>query len=246
MSPPVLISLSSFGAAEIARRGQLWGAQFAQTVGADGVEVRGELLRNAAAELPALAGLAPVYSSPEGLWMQGGWLHHAALSRGIAAATLLGATRLKMAIGDFGPSSRDSLVDLKARLAATPIELLIENDQTVPGGTLPALVDFFNAADQIGLHLGMTFDMGNWHWLGESPLQAAQVFAERVRYVHCKGVQRLPEKWVAVPLADSMAPWRMVLRALPAGVPRAIEYPLAGDDLFAVAREQLALIRSLS
>ena len=86
----------------------------------------------------------------------------------------------------------------------------------------------------------MTFDMGNWHWLGECPLEAARTFAARVRYVHCKGVQRQPAKWVAVPLADSAAPWRAVLRQLPRGVPWAIEYPLVGDDLLAVTREQVA------
>ena len=57
-------------------------------------------------------------------------------------------------------------------------------------------------------------------------------------------VQRLPAKWVAVPLADSVAPWRAVLRALPADVPHAIEYPLVGDDLVAVTREQVAFIRA--
>jgi hypothetical protein len=66
-----------------------------------------------------------------------------------------------------------------------------------------------------------------------------------VRYVHCKGVQRLPAKWVAVPLAESVAPWRAVLRALPADVPHAIEYPLIGDDLIAVTREQVALLRAV-
>ena len=41
----VLISLSSFGAAETGRHGQLWCTNLAQQAGADGVEVRGELLR---------------------------------------------------------------------------------------------------------------------------------------------------------------------------------------------------------
>jgi len=49
----VLISLSSFGAAETGRHGQLWCTDLAQQAGADGVEVRGELLRDAATELPA-------------------------------------------------------------------------------------------------------------------------------------------------------------------------------------------------
>ena len=65
-----------------------------------------------------------------------------------------------------------------------------------------------------------------------------------MRYVHCKGVQRLPAKWVAVPLMDSSAPWRAVLRALPADVPHAIEYPLIGDDLLAVTRQQIDIIRN--
>jgi len=47
-----------------------------------------------------------------------------------------------------------------------------------------------------------------------------------------------------VPLADSAAPWRAVLRALPADVPHAIEYPLAGDDLPAVVRAQVDFIRA--
>ena len=245
MAAPVLVSLSSFGAAEVGRHGQLWCAQLARAAGADSVEVRGEMLRDAASELPSLAGLATVYSSPEGLWAEGGWLDSAALARGIAAATTLGAKRLKMAIGGFSAASHGSLWGLKVSLAETRIELVIENDQTVAAGTLSALQAFFDAADRAGLQLGMTFDMGNWHYVGECPLEAAKALGHRVRYVHCKGVQRLPAKWIAVPLADSVAPWRAVLRALPADVPRAIEFPLVGDDLLAIAREQIAHIRSL-
>lgn len=247
----VLISLSSFGAAETGRHGQLWCTDLAQQAGADGVEVRGELLRDAATELPALAGRAAVYSSPEGLWTAQGELDEAALARGVQAAQVLRAPRLKMSIGGFGstlPQSQASLQRLKALLQVAPqVELVIENDQTATAGTLAAMQAFFAAQAQAGLDLGMTFDMGNWHWQGECPLQAAQAaqaLAPYVRYVHCKGVQRLPAKWVAVPLADSVAPWRAVLRALPADVPHAIEYPLVGDDLVAVTREQVAFIRA--
>jgi sugar phosphate isomerase/epimerase len=241
----VLISLSSFGAAETARHGQLWCTELGRQAGADGVEVRGELLRDPATELPALAGLAAVYSSPEGLWTAQGQLDEAALASGLHAAQVLRVPRLKMAIGGFGPQSHASLARLKALLeAASQVELVIENDQTPMAGTLPAMQAFFTAQSQAGLDLGMTFDMGNWHWQGECPLQAAQALAPYVRYVHCKGVQRLPGKWVAVPLAESVAPWRAVLRALPAAVPHAIEYPLVGDDLLAVTRDQVAVIRA--
>ncbi|RYY92270.1 MAG: glutamine ABC transporter ATP-binding protein, partial [Comamonadaceae bacterium] len=218
--------------------------QLARAAGADSVEVRGELLRDAASELPALAGLASVYSSPEGLWAEGGWLDGAALNRGIAAATTLGARRLKMSLGDFRASSYGALWGLKVQLAETRIELVIENDQSERAGSVPALQSFFEVADRAGVELGLTFDMGNWHWLGECPQQAARAFGARVRYVHAKGVQRLPGKWVAVPLADSVAPWRAILRALPAEVPAAIEYPLVGDDLPAVTRAAVAQLRA--
>ena len=106
--------------------------------------------------------------------------------------------------------------------------------------------DFFALANAHDVFLGMTFDMGNWHWTGECPMQAAAALAPQVRYVHCKGVQRQSQRWVAVPLAESSAPWRAVLRALPASVPWAIEYPLAGDDLPAVTRQQIDQLRTLS
>jgi sugar phosphate isomerase/epimerase len=247
----VLISLSSFGAAEVRRHGQLWFTRLAQQAGADGVEVRGELLNDPRTELAQIAqavrdgGSRVVYSSPEGLWTAAGALDAAALQRALAAARMLGAPRLKMSIGGFGAASAASFRQLAGALEGSGVELVIENDQTAAAGTLPALAGFFAAAQASGLPLGMTFDMGNWHWLGECPLQAARGCAERVRYVHCKGVQRQPQRWVAVPLADSAAPWRAVLHALPRGLPWAIEYPLAGDDLLAVTREHVAQLRAV-
>lgn len=245
-SPQILISLGAFGAAEVRRHGQCWFTELAAEAGADGVEVRGELLADPARELPALATLtaacrlARVYSSPEGLWSGDGSLAVAALERALDHARLLGAPRLKMSIGGYAGRGLGALAD---RLGDTPIELLIENDQTESAGTLPALRRFFSDARDAGLPLPLTFDMGNWHWLGEDPLQAAQALAPQVGYVHCKGVHRRQDRWVAVPLLESAAPWRAVLRALPPEVPRAIEYPLQGDDLKAVTRAEIALLR---
>ena len=248
----VLISLSSFGAAEVRRHGQLYFARLSHAAGADGIEVRGELLTQPAAELPALAsmvreaGLQCVYSSPDGLWQEDGALDDAALDRALDAAALLGAARLKMSIGHFSAGSLAALPALAQRLDRSAVELVIENDQTAAAGSLAALASFFPAAAARGLPLGMTFDMGNWHWVGECPLQAAKTLAEHVRYVHCKGVQRQPQRWVAVPLADSADPWRAILGALPADVPWAIEYPLAGDDLLATTGTEVRRLREIA
>lgn len=53
--------------------------------GADGVEVRGELLRDAATELPALAGFSSVLQ-PRRPTVPQGALDEAALARGVQAA----------------------------------------------------------------------------------------------------------------------------------------------------------------
>ncbi|GAB2891862.1 sugar phosphate isomerase/epimerase family protein [Paralcaligenes ginsengisoli] len=250
-STHVIISLSSFGAAEVRRHGQAWFIKLCHSAGADGAEVRGELLVDPERELHELAGilhdtgLGCVYSSPDGLWDEAGVLNRPALEQGLAAAAILKAPVLKMSIGGFNTGSQASLSELGDRLGQGAVKLLIENDQTVSAGSVSALRRFFDAADRAGLALDMTFDMGNWHWLGESPLQAAELFAARVQYVHCKGVQRQPGRWVAVALADSVAPWRAVFNALPVNVPRAIEYPLFGDDLLGETRMAIQNLRKL-
>jgi len=69
----VFISLTSFGAAEVRRHGQEWFTHLSHAAGADGVEVREELLVDATHELPALANtlrrlaLTGVYTCPTGL-----------------------------------------------------------------------------------------------------------------------------------------------------------------------------------
>ena len=151
-----------------------------------------------------------------------------------------------MSIGGYTSASASSLSELGRLITDTGVELVIENDQTESAGTLTALVPLFEAADAHGLNLGMTFDMGNWHWTGECPLQAAAALAHRVRYVHCKGVQRQPNRWVAVPLAESVAPWRAILRTQPTNQPWAIEYPLVGDDLLAVTRREIEQLRHVA
>ena len=246
----VLISLSSFGAAEVRRHGQLWFTRLAREAGADGVEVRGELLVDAASELPAIRrameewGAPVVYSSPEPLWGTDGSPDFAAVQRALDAARLLGAKRLKISSGELAGAAAADIRRLAEAVAG--IELLIENDQTPGAGTLDALQAFFAAADAAATPLGMTFDMGNWHWMGEEPLAAARALGPRVRYVHCKGVQRQPRRWVAVPVADSAAPWRALLRAMPRGLPWAIEYPLVGDDLLATTRAEIRQLREAS
>ena len=192
------------------------------------------------------ARLQRVCSSPEGLGSDTDVFDLSALERGLRAATRLGAHRLKMSIGGWRPSSADAAAALRERLAATCVELVIENDRTTTAGTLRSLTRFFDAANASGLALGMTFDFGHWHWTGECQLQAASALAHRVHDVHGNGVQRQPKRWVAAPIVDSIAPWRGALGAMRRRVPWAIEYPLAGADLLAVTRHEVLPLRAIA
>lgn len=247
--PPVLISLTAYGADLALRDGQAALARIAAAAGADGVEFRGELQRGhkeevrEQREVARQHGLSVVWSSPEGLWDDAGSLDAAALDRAFTTALALGATRVKMSLGGYREGT--ALEALLPWLRHDGIELVVENDQTARAGTVPPLRDFFARTGALGESVPMTFDMGNWHWTGEDPLDAAQVLGAGVGYVHCKGVQRTPAKWIAVPLDQSAAPWRSVLRRLPTHVARAIEFPLQGEDLVQVTRSHVELLRSV-
>jgi hypothetical protein len=69
------------------------------------------------------------------MWRADGGLDCAALE----APAALGAPRLKMSIGAFGPDSPRALPLLKDLIGTGGIELLIENDQTAAAGTLATL-----------------------------------------------------------------------------------------------------------
>ena len=235
----LLISPSSFGAVEVRRHGQRWFARLAEQAGTDGIEVRGEL----SAPGDMAARLQRIHSSPEGRWSGTGVLDPGALARGLHAPTLLDAPPLKMPIGGLRPGSADSVMARRDRVADPSVEQFIETDQTATAATPRALTRFFDAEQSCGPELGMTFDFGNCHWTGERPLQAASALASRVR---CMGVQPLPQRRLAVPIADSAAPRRGVLGAMPRGVPWATEYPLAGDDLHAVTRHEVERMRVIA
>jgi sugar phosphate isomerase/epimerase len=118
----IIVSLTSFGAYEVRRHGQGWFIELCRQAGADGVEIRGELLQGRANELDELArivrdaGLDCVYSSPEMLWDGAGALDLVALDKGLTSAQTLNAPVLKMSIGGFSAASKSSFAQLEQKL----------------------------------------------------------------------------------------------------------------------------------
>ncbi|MEG3133525.1 sugar phosphate isomerase/epimerase [Rouxiella sp. T17] len=217
--------------------------------GADGVEIRRELFADGEIErLETLGqeirqhGLFAFYSVPESLFLAKGEVNPS-LADFLAEAERLQAKKLKIALGAFVPG--EDLTALKVLLKQHAVELVVENDQTPDGGILHPMNAFFYAAEALHLPVAMTFDMANWLWVGQDALEAANTLREHVSYVHVKAAESRDGKFHAVALDDSDGSWKPVLAALPNTAPRGIEFPLEGDDLTAVTRHYVDLLRAV-
>lgn len=219
---------------------------------ADGVEIRRELFSPQELDtLPALAekiqhhGLFAVYSVPFPLFLSGGELTGGELNpdapQYFEEARILNARTIKFSLGEFEPGQ--DLTPLKVVLASSPVKLVVENDQTPECGILSRINAFMFAAESLHLPLSMTFDMANWLWVGQDPAMAAERLARHVGYVHVKAAEKRAGKWHAVALDNSDGSWEPLLKMLPQDVPRGIEFPLEGDDLTAVTRHYVDVLR---
>ncbi|HBV38727.1 MAG TPA: xylose isomerase [Erwinia sp.] len=242
MKPEIIVVTAAFGRDRVAELGgQQAVVPIVAAAGADGIEIRRELFSEAEIrQLSTLgqaiseAGLAAFYSVPEALYTEKGALNPN-LDNHLNEAKQLNARLIKYSLGHYQPGSSAS--PLRDGL---PLTLVVENDQT-DCGTLAALAPYFSDTAPVG----MTFDMGNWLWVGDSPTQAAKQLASFVSYVHVKAATLSDGGWRAIALNEADNLWRETLALLPADVPRGIEFPLEGDDLVAVTRHYVDLLREV-
>ncbi|MFJ3373314.1 sugar phosphate isomerase/epimerase family protein [Pseudomonas sp. NPDC086112] len=247
--PPVSISLSSYGADLVRQRGQGSFVEVLSTAGATHIEWREELLTLEDPMQLASAtqswGLESIYSSPMELWLAGQSTPNPELLPTLERAESFGAQWLKVSLGYF--TDNNDLQTLALALQQSPVQLLVENDQTLHGGRIEPFQRFFADVEQHNLPIKMTFDIGNWQWQDQSAASAARLLGRYVGYVHCKAVARRADgKLVAVPPAASdLHLWGQLLRHMDHGVMRAAEYPLQGDDLVQLTTEHVAALARL-
>ncbi|AVJ15673.1 xylose isomerase [Serratia sp. MYb239] len=249
MKREVIVVTGAYGTDTVQQRGgQAAMLPIIADAGADGVEIRRELFSPAELDnLPQLAQeierqqLFTVYSAPEPLFTPD---HHVnpKLPALLAEAQALKARRLKLSLGHYQPGF--DFTELKVDLMQHPVQLVVENDQTADCGILSPMNAFLHAAEDSQLPISMTFDMANWLWVGQDPRAAAERLARHVGYIHVKAAVQGPRGWRAIALDDAGDEWRRLLAQLPADVPRGIEFPLQGDDLEAVTRHYVNLLRA--
>jgi sugar phosphate isomerase/epimerase len=252
-APQVVIVASAFGVDAIRRDGHQAWLQMAARAGAAGFEVRRELFASGAqASLPALRalgqaigshGMWSVYSTPATLYTAVGALDEAALQLALEEAVALDARYVKLQLGGFGIEGCDAGGEkIAACVSRFSVRLVVENGQLKEGGLVRQFVGLFEALEREGHAdvLGMTFDIGNWHWPGEAPLEAARMLAPHVEYIHCKAVVGEGARRFAVAPAADDPLCTEVLRRLPRDVPRGIEFPFDPSRLEADASHYVA------
>ncbi|MBW9415265.1 sugar phosphate isomerase/epimerase [Enterobacter hormaechei] len=247
MSRKIMVVTAAYGADQVRQAGgQRAMLPVIAGAGADGVEIRRELFsHDELMALPALGesiellGLLACYSAPAPLFMPDGTLNPD-LPRYLSEASALNALWLKVSLGHF--SDKQPLEALRALLDESGMTLVVENDQTDCGQLAP--MQRFKAACRVmALPVTLTFDMGNWLWVGDSPEEAARQLAPAVSYIHVKAAVPHKAQFRAVAPDQIDSRWRDLLNQLPADAPRGIEFPLEGTDLTAVTRHYVNLLR---
>ena len=235
---PVVIVASAFGVEAIRRDGHAHWAEVAAKSGAAGFEVRRELFlddtQSQSASLRELgdtiraAGIWPVYSTPATLFDEQGALDEIAMTQTLAEADALGARIVKFQLGGspIGGTATDAntLDRLLAGIAESKAKVVVENGQLKAGGTIDAFAALFEALKPRSHALSMTFDIGNWRWADQDPMEAARRLANYVTYIHCKAVQGEGARRFATAPPTDDAYFSALLEQLPRDVPRGIEF----------------------
>lgn len=251
MKPEIIVVTAAYGQQQVAALGgQQALLSVIQQAGADGVEIRRELFDKAdLARLPALRQaiaahqLRAFYSVPDALFTTDGALNPQ-LEHYLQEAEQLDARLLKFSLGHYtGAVSHDESQRLRQALAHPSVKLVVENDQTAYGKLAP-LARFFSDFGAMHMPHSMTFDMANWLWTGEEAEHAAHQLSQHVGYIHVKAAVPHRDAFRAIALNDADDSWRNLLKSLPDTVPRGIEFPLEGDDLVAVTRHYVDLLRN--
>lgn len=204
------------------------------------VEIRREYFKNIGSEIPVIQSEAKrlsldlFYSVPDEVYVQGEV--NPKLEQYLSEAKQMGVKHIKWNIGDFIGTLHED--ELKA-LLDQEVEISIENDQTQTSGTIDAIGRFMKAVKAAGLTIGYVYDLGNWRFVGENELEAAELLKDYVHYIHVKDVKYNEEQPIAVGLDHGVIDWRKALDLLPKDVPVAIEYPTTENTEILEAKDLL-------
>lgn len=209
-------------------------------LGFNQVEIRREYFKDIENEIGVIQSEAErlnmqlFYSVPDEVYVDGEI--NPRLEQYLEEAQRMGVRHIKWNIGDFNGELHET--ELKA-LLEKGVEISIENDQTQTSGTIKAISTYMKTVKQAGLNIGYVYDLGNWRFVGEDEIEAANLLKSYVHYVHVKDVAYTDEQPQAAGLDHGEINWRKVLQILPKDAPVAIEYPTTANAEILEAKELL-------
>lgn len=247
MSRDVVINLLAY--ADAVAKGSKQADVFSEiaALGVAKVEVRREWIKDFPNELDEMRkrsvefGLEIYYSIPAPLFKQGK-LERNELSQYLKEAELLGATRIKFAVGNFDRNARQELAVLQTLISEHDILVTVEGDQSAENGRIEPILALLEACAEHGIAIYSTFDVGNFVWVGQEPLYTAVKLAQYVRYIHLKDVAMTHQGPQVRNLDEGSIDWRAALRLLPKDVPIGIEFP-CGEQPFELLVKTIQKIR---
>ncbi len=198
-------------------------------LGIRNIEVRREFIKDFEKELEAIKEASKkyqmtlFYSVPENLY-EDQTIQLEKIEGYFKEAERMGCNNIKMNIGDYGAVNKKDVLELSKLCDTYKINLRVENDQTKENGTIYKIKEFITSYQNAGGKIGVTFDIGNWLWQEEDPMDNALSLKEYVTYIHLKDVEKgNPPR--AVLLGEGDIDYQSILKILRKDIPIALEYP---------------------
>lgn len=202
-------------------------------LGVKKAEVRREYIKDFSSELIDINKKASdlnmelFYSVPDLLYKDGE-LQYQNIETYFKEAFTMGCSNVKMNIGKYNVVTSNDVSRMNKLCDQHSINLRVENDQSEENGKISKIKTFVEMYKQLGGDISVTFDIGNWVWQNEEPIENANQLKDYVTYIHLKDVMG-KEKPKTVLLNEGDIAWKSILDILPQDVPLALEYPCGTD-----------------
>lgn len=196
------------------------------------VEVRREFIKDFDKEIVEIKekakeyGITLFYSVPEWLFKENK-LRSKEIEDYFNEAYRMNCHYVKMNIGEIEELEKEDSDTIKLLCEKYLIKLTIENDQTKENGRVDKINKFLVENKELGGNITFTFDVGNWLFQEENPIENAVILKDFVTYIHLKNVDS--NRGNAL-LDEGTLDLEKILEILPKNLHMALEYPCISLD----------------
>lgn len=202
------------------------------SLGFNNIEPRREYFVDIDKEIPEMRKAAEsknitlFYSVPDYIFLDDGELNPKIFEY-FEEAKRLNVANVKMSIGNYRHFSQLKQLNF---INDQPFNFTVENDQTQQSGTINKINQFLQDAKKAKLNIGYTFDLGNFRYVQESEVDAADTLGSYVTYIHLKNLAEQDGNFIVTSLDKGIIDWKSVVEKLPTGLPIGLEYPSSDVD----------------